>query len=160
MKNKIMTVAGAMALTAALAGFNAQPIHAQRPALVQDADQPARAPFQVTVAVNINNFVYTPVTIPTGKRLVIDYISMSGAAGTAGAYVQPIIILSSTVSGNPSALYYFGPPPSATVPGQYYHTEAVKIYSDTLSVAPAFAGYTPTVMSFSVVISGHLVSIP
>jgi hypothetical protein len=122
--------------------------------------QIARAPFQVTVPIDINNFNFTPVTIPTGQRLVVDYISMSGAAQTSGTDVQPIIILSSSVAGNPNALYYIAPPQSGTVPGQYYHTEKATIYADSLSVSPAFAGFTPTFMSFNVVISGHLISNP
>jgi hypothetical protein len=57
-------------------------------------------------------------------------------------------------------LYYFGPNPSATTPGQYYFAQQTTIYADTLSLSPAFAGFTPTFMSFNVVISGHLISIP
>jgi hypothetical protein len=128
--------------------------------LVQDVDQAARAPFQVTVPVNITNFTYTAVSIPSGKRLVVDYISLSGAAQTSGAYIQPIILLSSSVAGGAAAVYYIAPQQSGTAPGQYYHSEKTTIYADSLNVAPAYAGFTPTFMSFSVVISGHLVSIP
>jgi hypothetical protein len=85
---------------------------------------------------------------------------MSGAAQTAGADIQPIIIFSSSVAGNPSCLYYIGPQQSGTTPGQYYHTEKTTIFADSLSVSPAFAGFAPTFMAFNVVISGHLVSIP
>lgn len=159
MKNKLLTFAGALALLGVLGKFYAPPLMAQvRAALVQDVDQPARAPFQVTVPININNFNFTPVTIPAGHRLVIDYISMSGAAQTKSTDVQPIIILSSSVAGNPSALYYIAPPRSGNVPGQYYHTEKATIYADSLSVSPAFAGFTPSFMSFNVVISGHLIT--
>ena len=159
MKNKLLTMAAALVLIAVVGKFYAQPVMAQvRAALVQDVDQPARAPFQVTVPININNFNFTPVTIPTGKRLVIDYISMSGAAQTAGTDVQPIIIFSSSVAGNPSALYYVAPPQNTNVPGQYYYTEKPTIYADSLSVSPAFSGFTPTFMSFNVVISGHLIN--
>ena len=161
MKNRLLTFAGALALLAVLGKFYAPPLMAQvRAAMVQDVDQPARAPFQVTVPINITNFTYTPVVIPAGKRLVVDYISMSGAAQTAGADIQPIIIFSSSVAGNPSCLYYIGPQQSGTTPGQYYHTEKTTIFADSLSVSPAFAGFAPTFMAFNVVISGHLVSIP
>ena len=128
------------------------------PVLMKDVDQAARAPFVVTVPININNFTYTPVAIPAGQRLVIDYISYSGAAQTSGAYVQPIILLSVGVANNPSATYYFGSNPSSTAPGQYYHSEPATIYADTLQVGPAFAGYTPSFMSFSLVITGHLIT--
>ena len=161
MKNRLLTFAGALALLAVLGKFYAPPLMAQvRAALVQDVDQPARAPFQITVPININNFNFTPVAIPAGKRLVIDYVSMSGAAQTSGPDVQPIIIFSSSLNGGSNSLYYFGPSPSATVPGQYYHAEPTTIYADSLNVSPAFSGYTPTFMSFNVVISGHLISVP
>ena len=161
MKNRLLTFAGALALLAVLGKFYAPPLMAQvRAALVQNVDEPARAPFQVTVPINIDNFTYTPVTIPAGQRLVVDFISMSGATETSGAYVQPIIIFSSTVGSSGNALYYVAPQQASTVPGQYYHTEKATIYADSLNVGPAFAGYTPTFMSFSVVISGHLISAP
>ncbi|MGA2433923.1 MAG: hypothetical protein ABSG25_01420 [Bryobacteraceae bacterium] len=161
MKNRLLTLAAALALLGVLGKFYAPPLMAQvRPALVQDVDQPGRAPFQVTVPINIDNFNFTPVTIPAGHRLVIDYISMSGATQTSGAYVQPIIIFSSSVASGPSNLYYVAPQQSGTVPGQYYHTEQATIYADSLSVSPAFAGFTPSFMAFNVVISGHLISLP
>jgi hypothetical protein len=159
MKNKLLTLAAALLLLAVVGKFYAQPVMAQvRAALVQDVDQPARAPFQATVPININNFTYTSVPIPAGKRLVIDYVSLSGAAQTSGAYVQPIIILNSAVAGSSSALYYLGPNPSTTTPGQYYLAQPMTVYADSLQVSPAFAGYTPSFMAFNVVISGHLIT--
>jgi hypothetical protein len=160
MKNKLLTFAGVLALVGVLGKFYAPPLLAQaRAALVQDVDQPARAPFQVTVPVNINNFNFTPVSIPAGHRLVIDYIAMAGAAQTTGADIQPIILLSSSVAGGSNNLYYIAPQQSGTVPGQYYHTEKATIYADSLSVSPAFAGFTSSFMSFNVVISGHLITL-
>ena len=129
------------------------------PTLVQDTDQPARAPFTVTVPININNFTYTPVKFPVGKRLVVDYVSVSGAAQSNQGGVQPIIILNATVKGV-NALFYFAPPPNANVPGQFYHSEQATIYADSLSVGPAFSGFTPSFMAFNVVITGHIVSLP
>jgi hypothetical protein len=161
MKNRLLTIAGALALIAVLGKFYAKPLMAQaRAALVQDVDQPARAPFQATVPININNFNFTNVPVPTGKRLVVDYISLSGAAQTDGAYVQPIVIFSSSVAGSSNALFYVAPNQSTVAPGQYYDARQVTIYADSLSVSPAFAGFTPTFMSFNAVISGHLVSVP
>ncbi len=127
---------------------------------VKDVDQPARAPFQATVSININNFTYTAVPIPAGQRLVIEYVSITGAAASNSGPVQPIALLSSTVAGNPGALFYFAPPADAALPSQFYHAEPTAIYADTLEVGPAFSGYTPTFMSMNVVISGHLISVP
>jgi hypothetical protein len=160
MRNRLFTIAGALALIAVLGKFYATPLMAQaRAALVQDVDQAARAPFQVTVPVNINNFTFTNVPVPAGKRLVVDFLAINGAAGTSGAYVQPIVLVSSTVAGN-NSLYYVAPQQSTVAAGQYYDTRQVTIYADSLSVSPAFAGFTPTFMTFNVNISGHLVSVP
>lgn len=128
------------------------------PVLMKDVDQAARTPFQVTVPININNFTYTPVAIPAGQRLVIDYLSYSGAAQTSGSYVQPILLLAVGVANNPPVLHYYGSDPSSAAPGQYYHSENVTIYADTLQVGPAFAGFTPSFMTFSLVITGHLIT--
>jgi hypothetical protein len=120
----------------------------------------ARNAFEVTVTVNINNFTYTSVAIPAGKRLVVQDVSLSGAAETDGPYVQPIIILSSVINSGTANLHYFGPNPSFTDPGQYYADMQTTIYADSLEVGPAFAGYTPTFLSFNVVITGYLVDLP
>ena len=127
---------------------------------VKDVDQPARAPFQATVQLNITNFTYTPVPIPAGQRLVIEYVSISGAAQSSGGGVQPIALLSVGTAGNPAATYYFAPTQSTTVATQFFHTESTAIYADTLQVGPAFSGFTPSFMVMNVNISGHLVSIP
>ncbi len=159
MKNRLLTLAGALALVAVLGKFYAQPVMAQvRAALVQDVDQPARAPFQAVVPVNINNFTNTLVPIPTGKRLVVDFVSLDGASQSSGAYTQPIIIFNSSVAGNPNAAFYIAPAQSTIAAGQFYQMQPVTIYADSLSVGPAYAGFTPNFMSFNVVISGHLIT--
>jgi len=160
MKNKLLTLAAGLTLLAVVGKFYAQPVMAQvRAALVQDVDQPARAPFQVTVTVNpVANFNYTQVAIPAGKRLVIDYVSISGAAFSNSGAIQPIVILNSTLGGGQNSLYYLAPPANASLPTQYYMAQPTTIYADTLYVGPAFAGFTPTFDVMSVVISGHLIT--
>jgi hypothetical protein len=115
-------------------------------------------PFQTTVQININNFVYTPITIPHGKRLVIQNLNLSGEA-SADPYVQPIVLLNSTINGGASINYYFAPSVSTVDPTQYYANYPLTIYADTLQVSPAFAGYTPFSLAFNVVITGYLVPI-
>ena len=153
MKFHRVALALAIAISLAYAAFSPMSLHGQ------NSVDPVRNAFQVTVPININNFNFTPVTIPTGYRLVIQDISLSGAAQTNGTDVQPIIIFSSTLGSNSSNLRYFAPSPSATVPGQYYADYSTTMYADTLEVSPAFAGFTPTFMSFNVVITGSLVNI-
>jgi hypothetical protein len=129
------------------------------------AAQDARDPFVVTVTTNaVTNFNYTPVTIPTGKRLVIEYVSLSGAAqsivNNQVEPIQPITILNTTVAGGPANLFYLAPPQNNQLSTQFYLAQPVTIYADTLAVGPAFAGFTPTFDTFNVVISGYLVDIP
>jgi hypothetical protein len=154
MKINKIALAMTLALPSTFAVFAPANLHAQTNADV------ARNAFQVTVPININNFTFTPVTIPAGKRLVVQDVSMSGAAQTAGSDVQPIIIMAATLGSGPESLRYFGPNPSATVPGQYYADISTTLYADDLQVSPAFSGFTPTFMAFNVVITGYLVDLP
>ena len=135
------------------------PISITPPALtpVQDVDQPARAPFQVVVALDINGVISTPVTIPTGKRLVVDYVSLEGSTS---ALTQPVVILYSSVAGGPSTAYYLGPQASAIATGQFYQSEPVTIYADSFAVGLGYANATPAQLTFNVTISGHLISVP
>lgn len=154
MKLNRIVLTGVLTLIGIFAAVHPAKLQAQT-----DADIYTNA-FQVTVPININNFNFTPVTIPTGYRLVIEDVSLSGAAQTTGAYVQPIIILSTTLGSNPQNLRYFAPLEDPQVAGQYYQDCLTKMYADTLSVSPAFAGFTPSFMSFNVVITGYLVAMP
>ena len=129
-------------------------------AIVKDIDLAARAPFQATVTLDFNNFVYSPVPIPAGQRLVVEYVSISGAAQSNNGPVQPIVLLSSSVAGNPGATFYMGPRPAATLPTQFYHSQPTTIYADSLQIGPGYAGYTPSYMILNVVVSGHLIAIP
>ena len=154
MKFNRMVLTGALALLGTFVAFPAANLHAQ-----SDFDIAFNA-FEVNVPVNITNFNYTSVTIPKGKRLVVQNVSLSGAAQTAGAYVQPIVVLSSSINSGAYNLHYFAPNPSVTDPGQYYSNTPTTIYADKLQVGPAFAGFTPTYLSFNVVITGYLVPLP
>ena len=157
MKKTLITLSGAIMLIAVLGRFYAKPVMAAAVALVQNIDEPARAPFQVTVNINRSS-PYTTVSIPSGKRLVVDYVSYSGAAQTSGPFIQPIVLLYSTVAAGAVSDYYFSPNPSVTSPGQYNSSQVTKIFADSLSVGEGFSGYDPTFLSFSVVISGHLIT--
>lgn len=154
MKISRSVLAGIFVLLGTLATVQSSDVHAQTNAdITKDA-------FQVTVQVNINNFSYTAVNIPSGKRLVVQSMNLSGAATTAGAYVQPIVIAASKLGSGGFNYSYFGPNPSAVDPTQFYASYPTTIYADTLMVGPAFAGYTPTFLAFNVVINGYLVDAP
>jgi len=161
MKNKLHTFAAALMLLAVAATFCAKPAVAQaRPTLVQNTDEPARAPFQTTVSLNYStSTLFASVPIPSGKRLVIDYVSVNGAAASNSGPIQPVIILESAVAGSPAVSYYLTQTQSPLVTTQFHSAAPMTIYSDTLAVAFGFSGYTPSFAVFNVSISGHLVSI-
>lgn len=120
--------------------------------------------FQTTVQVNaVTNFNYTAVAIPAGKRLVIQFVSISGAAQSSSGLIQPIVILESTLGTGSQNLYYFAPPADSqggSLSSQFYATYPTTIYADTLDVGPAYAGFSPTYEVFNVTISGYLVAMP
>ncbi|WP_114241003.1 hypothetical protein [Dyella sp. C9] len=119
----------------------------------------AKDAFQTTVQINLNNFNYTAVTIPSGKRLVVQSVNIAGFAATTGAYVQPVIVVASELGSNGYNYDYFAPQPS-TDPTEFYGAYPTTIYGDALMIGPAFSGYTPNSMALGVEISGYLVDVP
>jgi len=154
MKINRIILACALALLGTFAVFTPANLHAQTNADI------AKNAFQTTVPISITNFNFTVVPIPAGKRLVIQNVSLSGATQTEGPYVQPIIILSTTLGSGTANLRYFAPLEDPKVPGQYYQDFETTVYADTLTASPAFSGYTPSFMSFNLVITGYLVDLP
>jgi len=103
------------------------------------------------------------ITIPPGQRLVVEYVSISGIANSLSGPIQPSIILESSLTGGLNANYYLQPGPTAVnIPGanQLYFAQPVKVYADSLTVAPAYAGFAPFTYTFNVALSGHLVPVP
>jgi hypothetical protein len=78
MKNKLLTLAGAMASLALLGHFYAKPLLAQvRAALVQNVDEPARHVWTF----NGYNTIDNTYTVPAGQTLVIEEVgSLCGAS--------------------------------------------------------------------------------
>jgi hypothetical protein len=153
MRSKPWLLAALTLMLGAIALVNAQPAAAQA----------AGDPFVTTITVDaVTNFNYTSVSIPAKKRLVIDYISLSGAAQSVVNNqvepIQPIVILNATVAGGTQNLFYFAPQQNNQLSTQFYMAQPTTIYADTLLVGPAFAGFAPTFDTFNVVISGHLVA--
>jgi len=79
MKNKLLTLAGALALLATLGHFYAKPLLAQvRAALVQNVDDPGRIPYQALRACFFSGNAFCSANlppVPAGKRLVITHVS-------------------------------------------------------------------------------------
>jgi len=120
----------------------------------------AKNAFQTSLSLGL---VPQAITIPVGQRLVVDFVTISGIAQSLSGPIQPTIILESSLNGGGSANYYLDPAPSpVNIPGanQLYLGQQVKVYADSLTVAPAYAGFAPSTFIFNVAISGHLIPVP
>lgn len=114
MKNKLLTLAGTLALIAVLGKFYAVPAIAQAvgATLVKNIDEPGRSPYKAvlscgTPANNCN--AYNTITVPAGKRLVLTGIS--GSIQGAG-YVAKLLYVS-----NNTQRYLDVPPPITNYSG-------------------------------------------
>jgi hypothetical protein len=125
---------------------------------VRDEDSPGRNAFQTMLNLSLSGTSGTGISIPSGKRLVIDYVSTAGSGPSAGT--QPYIAIFTTVGGGPSVTYTLTPTQSPLAPQQFQHSEKVAIYGDTAFVTLAYAGNTPGFLVANVSISGHLIDIP
>ena len=75
MKNKLMTIAIALALVILLARVFEKPLLAQTPTLTQNVDEPGRNPFQLSANMNLAPEQGTSFTVPAGRRYVIESYS-------------------------------------------------------------------------------------
>jgi hypothetical protein len=153
----VLTLATSHKVRAAVSALVTVSNTSANPVPTQSVD--AENAFQTSVTLGFDN---VPITIPSGKRLVVDFVEIDGIAQSAGGPIQPDIMFYSSLNGGGSASYYLQPAPSpVNIPGEglVYLAQPVKIYADTLSVSGGFAGYTPSFFQFAVNISGHLVPI-
>ena len=127
-------------------------------AAVRDEDSPGRNAFQTSLNLSLSGTSGTGLSIPAGKRLVIDYVSAAGAGPSVGT--QPYVIIYTSLSGGPQVPYTLTPTQSPLATQQFQNSEKVAIYGDTAFVSLAFAGSNPPFLTLNVSISGHLIDIP
>lgn len=164
MKNRLITLAGLLALLAVAGKFYAVPAMAQavRAALVQDRDSRARNYYQAQ-NVNCGYLVgYCPTdlaVVPAGKRLVIDHVS--GEVFTPG---QNDLWRVALVAKNASFLAFF-PFSSGSPTGNNFYNHLFS--QDTFAVFEA--GQTPQIAAFSsgagaiawqASVSGYMIDVP
>jgi hypothetical protein len=164
----VMTM-GIIALSLILGLATSHGVRAAVSALVTVANTPANpVPTQDVEARNAfqaefeTGFGSTPVTIPAGQRLVVDFVTINGEVNSLTGPIQPSVIFQSSINGGPTVNYYLQPAPNP-VPlpqeNQLYLAQPVKIYADTLTLGAAFAGFAPNFYALRVSISGHLIPI-
>ena len=153
----VLTLATSHKVRAAVSALVTVSNTAANPVPTQSVD--AQNAFQTSFTLG---FDVVPVTIPSGQRLVIDFVAIDGAVQSNDGPIQPVIFFNSTLTGGGSGSYVLEPGPSpVNIPGtgQVYIAQPTKIYADTLNVSGGFAGYSPSFFQFTVNISGHLVPI-
>ncbi|MBV8728957.1 MAG: hypothetical protein JO336_04020 [Acidobacteriia bacterium] len=96
MRNRLLTLTGALALLAVLGHYYAKPLLAQvRAALIENVDEPGRNPFSLTA--NTPNFDAT-FTVPAAKRYVLEqYAALCNTE--AGGSLQSVWVRVNTTAG-------------------------------------------------------------
>jgi len=159
MKNRLLTLAGALALLAVMGKFYAVPVYAQvKAALVQNRDEKARNPYQARINVlgTAGASTTTFAFVPAGKRLVIEHVSVL----IRGAFADTID--TAYLSGNQAGAFQFVPGVyTQTGGGAYVINQQVLSYFDagdtpTLNVQSSSANPFTTIAT----ISGYTVDIP
>jgi hypothetical protein len=127
---------------------------------VRNADEPAREAFETSINLNLTSPTAN-VTIPAGKRLVIEYVTCEASAFSPTGQVAPSFRLTVGLSGT-GGEYNFIPQGNTDVSASpiFFGSYPVRIYADTLSLNAAYRGFVPTQLNLNVSIAGYLVSVP
>jgi hypothetical protein len=126
------------------------------PVPTADVNEPALQPFQATLFPHSpsSNEATDTLTVPAGKRLVIEYYS-SQAQDLSGGAAGMVLL---TTAGGTTVQYIIYV--DATTNNQVNQT--ARIYADPSSTVEAFAFNTAPAMSCAGIlsVSGHLVDVP
>lgn len=131
------------------------------PLPMKDVDNPARQPFQRAI------HEFTPFIVPTGKRLVIEYVSAD--VGTSSTSCDAFRCkLKTTVQGTDLVHFFFpelvSTSPSTAASRQFALSQQTRIYADpNTEVTVNFErNGSPCVFGIGtgLSISGHLVDVP
>ncbi len=128
------------------------------PTPVFDTDAAARKPFQAHVDLSLTTSK-AAITIPPGKRLVIEHMAAVAFASSESGPIQPLVVVYASHGGSPVQDFEYVMTPYALISNQFSLAQQVTIYADTLSISIGFAGYTPIQLAEGVSISGYLVNI-
>lgn len=132
-----------------------------KPAAVRDVENPSRQPFQkhVEILVRPGESAGTrALPVPTGKRLVIEYVS--GFGNSLPSRLIPFLKVTTTVDGNAVSHYVVGNP--LTV-GGFIVSQQVRLYADPntrVSILAARPDASDQEAKADVSISGYVVDVP
>jgi hypothetical protein len=102
---------------------------------VRDVDNPARQPFQIGFPFTMNSGteqVFQSITVPDGKRLVIEYVSMGSGSVPVG---QHLFIILRTFVGGVGAFHYVAVTPQGrlappNVADTFVASQPMRVYAD------------------------------
>jgi len=127
-----------------------------------DAQDPAKSPFQGSASVfgtDASGIVLT--TLPAGKRLVIETVSVAGQVAAPSLGLITALVL--TLNGS-STNHFVGVNPTAqNISTTFYNgTHAVRYYADPSTDVKVFCGSNPSsgFVHCNVTISGYFVNVP
>jgi hypothetical protein len=155
MKDKLVTLAGALLLLAVLGHFYAKPLFAQvRAALVQNVDEPGRNPL---------NMKFSPgntaalVTVPAGKRWVIEAFAANCVLSAGGTLNSVSISTNSAAGAEAFAPAFFLL--SGVFP-EWVGGGATRLYADPGSVIILAANSPPSGTQCTFSLSGYAINLP
>ncbi len=178
MRQKLLTIAGVLALLAVLGKYYAQPVLAQvRAALVQDVENPAHFPVRFSGNLSIGpggavseNSVGT--AIPLGKRLVLEFATgRCTAVASPGVDVSSIEIRANENVADAVQFHFYDLAFTRVADLQgiaYYISQPIRLYSDgtrfnnTLGFSARLTNSVPAngTVSCSIELSGYTVTLP
>jgi len=164
MKNKLLTLAGALALLAVLGHYYAKPLLAQvRAALVQNVDEPGRNPiplgFQTVTGTNFTNF-----SVPAGKRYVIEAFTGSCILDSASSVTAINFTAFNPASGATFGEVYaqaFRTVISTGGAGSWAASATTRLYvnpGSTIIILPITSG--PPIQQCDLTVSGYVINLP
>ena len=136
-------------------GTQMSPLGIAAPLLVRDPDNPARQPFVATLlSVNPNTSFFT---VPSGKRLVIEYVS---GQGTLPAGDKLLFVRLQVETQGSIVLHRFLPVLTGTEGNVdvFLVSQQTRLYADPGSTV--ILSGPPANVIFSVTVSGYLVDVP
>ena len=132
---------------------------------VRDTDNPARQPFQASVILNFattDTVATNTLEVPTGKELVIEYVSMFADLPTGNTLLELVV---STFQGASSIEHYFSPRLQGTqgMIDIYLISQQTRLYADPGLAKVSFVAIRTASNSTGQVgatVSGYLVGVP
>ena len=128
-------------------------IDSSHPVMTNDVDNPARHPFQKTL-----RYGQSPFTVPTGKRLVIEFVTFAGNVNDGDPFSGSI----DTVVNGEQVRHYFQLHETHTQSGRhmFIDSQTTRIYADPGTDVFAGINFRGDEAFMDASISGYLLDMP